>query len=88
VAVSDRRVQRVQLAAGGNLDAETVPGRVYDRLQRRHIEELRGTDGHRRDGRVRVAVWPLADELIAPLQEIAAPVELEVFPKPGQWWFL
>lgn len=71
-----------------DLDDETVPGRVFDRLQRRHIEELHSVDGHRPVGRVRVAVWPLTDELIARLQQIAAPVELEVYPEPGQWWLL
>lgn len=72
----------------GDLDAEDIPDRVFDRLARREIDQLREVNGERRGGRwvVRVGVWPMSDQLTALLQQIAAPVEVEVYPRSGQWW--
>jgi hypothetical protein len=71
-----------------DLGAEIVPGRVFDRLARRKIPEFRAAHGERRDGRwiVCIGVWPMSDTIVARLGEIAAPVDVEVYPEPGQWW--
>lgn len=71
-----------------DLDAVTVPDRVFDRLSRRDVREVREASGERRSGRwiVCIGVWPMSDALTARLREIAAPVEVEVYPQPGQWW--
>lgn len=70
-----------------DLGAEIVPDRVFNRLARREIEEFREAHGERRDGRwvVCVGVWPMSDEITTRLRQIAAPVDIEVYPQPGQW---
>ena len=70
--------------------AETIHNRVFDRLRRRDIEELRGAGTRCSDGRrgVCIYVWPMSEDLTARLRQIAAPVDIEVIPEPEQWWAL
>lgn len=71
-----------------DVDAEEALDRAVTRIFRRDIDALR--EGHperRKDGWVLcVGVWPMTDAVAAQLREIAAPVAVEVYPQPGQWY--
>jgi hypothetical protein len=71
-----------------DLDAEDVPDRAMDRIFRRDIDALREAHHERlKDGWViRAGVWPMTDAVTAQLREIAAPVTVEVYLQPGQWY--
>lgn len=71
-----------------DLDAENIPDRTMTRIFRRDIDALREAHSERReDGWViRVGVWPMTDAVGAQLREIAAPIAVEVYPQPGQWY--
>ena len=71
-----------------NLDAGDIPDRAMNRIVRRDIAALREALRERReDGWViRIGVWPMTDAVTAQLREIAAPVAVEVYPQPGEWY--
>ena len=57
-------------------------------ISRREIDEVREALPERReDGWViRIGVWPMSDALTDRLRETTAPIALEVYPQPGQWY--
>ena len=71
-----------------DLDSEDVADRAITRISRRDIDELRVVIPERRDDGwvLCIGVWPMTDAVVTQLRDIAAPVAIEVFPQPAQWY--
>jgi hypothetical protein len=68
--------------------ARDVPDRVFKRIARRQITEVRELVPERRDGAwvIRIGAWPVSAALERRLRDVAAPIAIELYPRPGRWY--